>query len=420
MSAPASNRPVDVTVVGAGIVGVCCALSLLERGAKVRLLDKARPAEAASFGNAGVISPWSCVPQSMPGLWRSVPGWFLDPKGPVSIRRSYLPTLLPWAIKFLRAGRADRVAAIADAMDALNRPNVDIYRRHLAGTGQEHLLQDSWYIHVYRDPNGASLDSLAQRLRIERGAPVEIADGDALRAIEPALSRHYRSAVVIKDQARALHPGLLGKALAEKAASLGADVQCNPVHRLAPAEDGRWRLETGRGVLHASTVVVAAGPWSMQLLAPLGISLPLEFERGYHLEFRDPGIELRHSIMDAERKFATSSMTDGIRSAGTAEFAGLDAAPDFRRAAILKDHTKAMLPDINIGDISPWMGVRPSFPDSLPCISPLPGHANLFAAFGHSHYGMGMAPKTGQIVADLALGTRPNIDLSAYRADRIF
>ncbi len=418
MNAPTKQSPPDVTVIGAGIVGLCCALSLLERGAAVRVLDKAEPADAASYGNAGVISPWSCVPQSLPGLWRSIPGWLLDPLGPVSIRWRYLPRLLPWTIKFLRAGQPDRVAAIADAMAALNRPNIDLYRRHLAGTGKEPLLRDSWYIHLYRDPAGASLAGLAQRLRIERGAPLEVIDGHALREIEPALSAAYGSALVIKDQARAGHSGQLGKALAEKARSLGAEIQRNPVHRLAPAPDGRWHLETGQGTLQASTVVVAAGPWSTRLLTPLGIDLPLEYERGYHLEFRDPGVELRHSVHDTERKFVTSSMTSGIRSAGTAEFAGLDAPPDYRRAEILKDLTKQMLPGLNVEDTEPWMGVRPSFPDSLPCICALPGHANLFAAFGHSHYGMGMAPKTGQIIADLVTGTTPNIDLSPYRAER--
>ena len=418
MTERSASEATDVTIIGAGIVGICCALSLLERGVRVRVLDKQGPAEAASYGNAGVISPWSCVPQSMPGLWRSIPGWLLDPTGPVSVRWRYLPRLLPWAVKFLRAGRADKVIAIADAMDALNRPNLDLYGQHLAGTGQADLIQESWYLHAYRDGSAPTLSSLAQRLRIDRGAPVEIVDGDTLREIEPALSDVFGGGIVIRDQARAVQPGRLGKALAEKARRLGADIQRNGVRRLIPDGDGRWRLETDRGALDAPTVVVAAGPWSMQLLGPLGIRLPLEYERGYHLEFRDPGVTLSHSVMDADRKFVASSMTDGIRSAGTAEFAGLDTPPAFRRARILKSLTKQMLPGLNVEDTHEWAGTRPSFPDSLPCISRLPGHRTLFAAFGHSHYGMGMAPKTGQIVADLVTDTTPNVDIAAYRADR--
>jgi D-amino-acid dehydrogenase len=411
------ERP-EVTVVGAGIVGICCTLSLLEKGVAVRLVDRAGAAEGASSGNAGVVSPWSCVPQSLPGLWPSIPKWLLDPEGPVSIRWPYLPRVLPWAVKFLRAGRSDRIAAIAEAMDALNRPNVDLYRHHLAGTGQEGLLRDSWYIHAYRDADGADLGDIAWRLREERDAPIELVDGATLREVEPALSGDYKAAILIKDQARALAPGRIGKVLAEKAKAMGAEILREAVRRLVPGDAGSWRMETDHGAFETGKLIVAAGAWSSDLLKPLGIRLPLEPERGYHLVFRNPGVTLSHSVMDVHRKFVVSSMEMGLRSAGTAEFAGLDAAPDYRRARIFERLTKRMLPDLDTRDTEEWMGVRPSFPDSLPCIGEVPGHPNLYAAFGHSHYGFGMAPNTGRIVADLVTGGGTNIDIRPYRVGR--
>ncbi|MDH3475683.1 MAG: FAD-binding oxidoreductase [Rhodospirillales bacterium] len=411
------ERP-EVTVVGAGIVGICCTLSLLEKGVAVRLVDRAGAAEGASSGNAGVVSPWSCVPQSLPGLWPSIPKWLLDPEGPVSIRWPYLPRVLPWAAKFLRAGRSDRIAAIAEAMDALNRPNVDLYRHHLAGTGHEGLLRDSWYIHAYRDADGADLRDIAWRLRQERGAPIELVDGATLREVEPALSSDYKAAVLIKDQARALAPGRIGKVLAEKAKAMGAEILQEAVRRLVPGDAGSWRVETDHGAFETGKLIVAAGAWSSDLLKPLGVRLPLEPERGYHLVFRNPGVTLSHSVMDVHRKFVVSSMEMGLRSAGTAEFAGLDAAPDYRRARIFERLTKRMLPDLDTRDTEEWMGVRPSFPDSLPCIGEVPGHPNLYAAFGHSHYGFGMAPNTGRIVADLVTGGGTSIDIGPYRVGR--
>lgn len=407
-----------VTILGGGIVGICCALSLLERGRKVRLIDKSDPGQATSYGNAGVISPWSCVPQSVPGLWRNIPGWLVDPHGPVAVRWRYLPKVLPWTLKFLRAGRADRVTEIAAAMAALNRPNVDLYRHHLRGTGEDALVADSWYIYAHRNPDDASLDTLSWRLRLKHGAPAERVDGNTLREIEPALSPDIKAAILMKDQARARLPGRLGQVLAEKAREMGATIDRRDVSGLTPGPDGGWTIQTDEGVEHSATLVVAAGPWSRRLLQPLGIDLPLEYERGYHMEFHDPGITLTHSIMDVDRKFVTSSMENGIRSAGTAEFAGLDAEPDMRRADILNPLTKQLLPGLNTQETSRWSGVRPSFPDSLPCIGALPGFQNLFAAFGHSHYGLGMAPGTGRLVADLVTGTSPNIDVTPYRAER--
>ena len=407
-----------VTIVGAGIVGLLCGLSLLEKGARVRLVDRDAPGQGASFGNAGVISPWSCVPQSLPGLWKSVPRWLLDPEGPVAIRLAYLPQVLPWTLRFLHAGRHDRVPAIAHAMDALNRPNVGLYRHHLAGTGHEGLLRDSWYVQVHRSPAAASLKGLAWQLREAHGAPIEAVEGSHLREIEPALSEDYRAAIVIKDQARALSPGRICAVLADKIQTLGGEIRRATVHHLTPSGDRGWRLETDGGPIESERVVMAAGAWSLPLLAALGLRPPLEPERGYHLVFRDPGVTLNHSVMEVKARFVVSSMEMGLRSAGTAEFAGLMAPPDYRRARIFERLTKRMLPGLNTEDTVEWMGTRPSMPDSLPCIGEVPGHRNLFAAFGHGHYGLGMAPMTGRIVADLATGAAPTIDLAPYAPDR--
>ncbi|MEM8744578.1 MAG: FAD-dependent oxidoreductase, partial [Pseudomonadota bacterium] len=389
----------------------------LEKDKTVRLVDKNAPGQGASHGNAGVISPWSCIPQSVPGLWKRIPGWLLNPEGPIAIRPGHLPKVVPWAIKFLKAGRAEELPRISRAMAELNRPNVDIYRRHLAGTGHEDLLQDSSYLHIYRDSAPPDLQDLTWRLRAEQGAPLELLNGDELREIEPCLSPDYKAAVLIKDQARAMAPGRIGAVLADKAKSLGAKFIKAQVYELRPVDQG-WSVATDLGELTSPQVITAAGAWSMRLLTPLGVHMPLEAERGYHVLFRDPGVSLNNSVMDVESKFVSSSMEMGVRSAGTAEFAGLDAPPNYRRARMLIRQTKRLLPDLNTEDTEEWMGARPSFPDSLPCIEEIPGKPGLFAAFGHSHYGLGMAPMTGRIVADLVTRTTPNIDLSPYSSTR--
>lgn len=414
MSGPPAKGTI---IVGAGIVGICCALSLLEKGENVTIIDRDSPGQGASFGNAGVISPWSTVPQSLPGVWKSIPKWLLDPEGPVSVRPSYLSKALPWAIRFLQAGAPNKIIATSDAMAALTRSSVDLFRHHLRGTGHEGLVRDSLYLHIYRRAEKAQLSGLEWQLRRRHNTPIEVISGHQLREIEPAISPEFKAAIVIRDQARAVAPGRIGEVLAEKIQSMGGRVLRATVHSLKPV-DGCWVAETDLEALTASKLVLAAGAWSGKLLEPLGVRLPLEAERGYHLVFKNPGVSLDNSIMDVEGKFVTSSMDTGIRSAGTAEFAGLDAPPNYRRARIFKRLTQRMLPDIKTDDIEEWMGVRPSFPDSLPCIGEMPGLPGLFAAFGHSHYGLMMAPATGRIVADLATSTPPNVNLAPYRSDR--
>ena len=408
----------DVTVLGAGIVGICSALSMAERGLKVRLIDRDDPGQATSFGNAGIISPWSVVPQSMPGLWKKVPGWLLDPLGPVTVKPSYLPRMAPWGLRFLYEGRASRVDAVADAMDLLNRDCVDLFRLHLTGTGHEDLIRNSYYVHAFRDDNAADTNSVDYRMRRDRGAEIERIGTSELRQLEPALTPDFKAAILIKGQARALSPGRIGAVLADKLRAMGGEILRQSVRAILPQEGGGWRYVTDQGEENTPQLVLAMGVWSAELLKPLGIHIPMESERGYHVSFSDPGVELNHSVMDMDMKFVASSMEEGLRVAGTAEFAGLDAPINQKRLDGLVQLARGLLPDLRAGEFTTWSGQRPSLPDSLPCIGEIDGFPNLIAAFGHSHYGLMMAPKTGRIVADLVSGAPSNTDLSPFAATR--
>jgi D-amino-acid dehydrogenase len=236
--------------------------------------------------------------------------------------------------------------------------------------------------------------------------------------VEPELSPEIQSAMVVKQQGRTVNPGRLGKVLAAKAEAQGARFLRGRVARIAPQADGGYRIETDQGSHATTTVVLAAGAWSARLLAALGVRVPLEAERGYHLVFKDPGLSLTHSIMDTERKFVISSMEMGVRSAGTAEFSGLDAAPNYRRANVFKGLSKKLLPNLNTDSPEAWMGIRPATPDSVPFIGPVPGHHNIYAAFGHGHLGLTGAPMTGRMVAALVANEPLNVNMEPYRLDR--
>jgi len=408
----------QVTIIGAGIIGICCALSLQERGIPVRLVDRGEPGQETSFGNAGVVSPWSIIPQAVPGIWKKLPQMLLDPKSALSVRLAFWPKMIPWGLRFLGNSGEKTVREVADAMELLCRPSIDLYRRHLRGTGHEDLIADSYYVHAFRHPDQASLDELGYLIRQEKGGALERIEGAELRHLEPALSEDFKAAIVIKDQARVTSPGRLGAILAEKARAQGAQIVRTEITRLTRAEDGSWQLATPQETLRAGRVILAAGVWSADLLKPLGLPVPLVAERGYHVEFPSTSAVLNNSVMDVDAKVVASSMQGGLRVAGTAEFGSVDAPADPRKEQILTDQAKAMVPDLDTGGARFWMGRRPSFPDSLPAIGPLKGRDGLYAAFGHSHYGLMMAPKTGELVADFVSGRSPNIDLAAFSPAR--
>ncbi len=407
----------DVTILGAGIVGICCALSLAERGVRVRLIDKGEPGQETSYGNAGVISPWSVIPQSMPGTWKTVPKLMFGTFRPLSVRAGFWPRMIPWGFRFLRNGSERKLREVSDAMEILCGPSVELYRRHLQGTGHEYLLRDSSYVHAFRTEDKLSLDALDYRIRREKGAPMELVGADALRQIEPALSHDFKAAVLLHDQARALAPGRIATVLLEKAQKLGAEVLRTRVRGLRPAPDG-WVIDCENGPVSARRVIVAMGAWSADLLRPLGLNLPLVAERGYHVQCENPGITLNNSVTDVDAKFVASSMEGGVRIAGQAEFGDVDAPPDDRKNRRLLTQAKAMLPDLNTDSPRFWMGRRPSFPDNLPVLGQLDGHDGLFGCFGHSHYGLMMAPKSGEVLADQILGTRQNLNTDAFLATR--
>ncbi|MEM9270074.1 MAG: FAD-binding oxidoreductase, partial [Pseudomonadota bacterium] len=259
---------------------------------------------------------------------------------------------------------------------------------------------------------------LDYQIRKEMGADLELVGKDRLHEIEPALSSEFNAAVLVKGQARMRSPGRLGQVLAQKAKRLGAVFKRTKAHRIERLAPEGWKVHCDDGPLQTHRVVLAFGAWSPDLLAGLGISVPLLAERGYHVEFAEPGIEIHNSVMDVDAKVVASSMEGGVRIAGQAEFAPVDAPPTKRREQQLVKVARAAFPDLRTEERRFWMGRRPSFPDSLPAIGAVPNQPGLFANFGHSHYGLMMAPKSGEVLASLLCNEHQNVDLGAYALDR--
>jgi D-amino-acid dehydrogenase len=407
-----------VTVIGAGNIGTCCAIYLQRLGLKVTLIDRVAPGESCSSGSAGVLSSWSCTPDSVPGIASSVPGWLLDPEGPLAIRWRYLPRVMPWLLKFMRAGRADRIPAISDAMFALNNPTVELYKDLARAAGVTELIRDSSYLYVYRKPDAFNPEGLSWRLRREHGARMDFLGDGEVQEVEPEISPAYHSAVVVHNQGHTINPARLVQSLAEHFEQQGGRILRGEVKHLTGSPGGPVTMNTTIGELASDFVVIAAGAWSHRLTAQLGCMVPLETERGYQMTFANPGVSLNHTVMEARRKFVATAMEMGVRCAGTAEFAGLEAPPNPRRASVLAKLGKELLPNLNTVEATNWMGHRPVLPDSLPAVGPLPGHPNVLAAFGHGHTGLTAAPMTGRIIAGLIAGMPLSVDVTPYRPDR--
>jgi D-amino-acid dehydrogenase len=411
------SEPRQIAVIGAGIVGIACASYLQRDGHRVTVIDPLPPGEACSFGNAGAISTGSCVPMAGPGLLSQIPGWLVDPLGPLSLRWSYLPFALPWLLRFLRAGRADRVEAQSKAMRALFGGGYEAYQPLLKSAGAEDMFRRNGYVYVYETDEAYAKDARAWRIRRERGVPMAELGPDEIKQLEPSLAPIFKRGVLLTEHGHCVNPQRLVKVLAEQFVRDGGAIRQARVTDIATRPGGAT-LATDHGPLEAERVVIAAGAWSHQLAAKLGSRIPLETQRGYHATIADPGVAPRLPVMSGEGKFLATPMEMGLRLAGTVEFAGLEAPPDYRRAHGLIAQAKRMFPRLDGAKVSVWMGHRPCLPDSLPVIDRAPQAPNAYFAFGHGHLGLTGAAVTGQLIADLVAGRRPPIEMAPYRADR--
>ena len=415
-----SGRKGRVTVIGAGIIGVCSANYLLREGFEVEVIDPIVPGspDQCSYGNAGGICPGSCIPNAMPGVARQIPRWLADPEGPIGLRLLHLPHALPWLVRFLMAGRRARVVEIADAMRALHRLTFEAYEPLLKAAGCENLIQRRGQLFVYEDPKGPEKSGFSIALRRERGVQVDVLSRDELRQLEPALGPQFHRGVFLPEQGQCANPGRLVAQLAEHAARQGARFIRAKALGFTPGPSGPIAVKTDSGDHPVQQIVIAAGAFSGSLAAQLGTRVPLESERGYHVMVNSADSKLRIQTISAERKFVAAPMQDGLRLSGVVEFAGLKARPDMRRADILLKQGRQMFPGLDTSAVKTWMGHRPGTPDSIPVIERSPLHSNVILAFGHGHQGMIGGAVTGRIVAALAAGRPPPIDLFPYRSDR--
>lgn len=413
-----AGAPPAVTVIGAGIIGIVAARQLQQRGHAVTLIDRDAPAQACSSGNAGILAAYGVAPLSLPGILGKVPGILMDPLGPLSIRRQYLFNIAPWLWRFWRASRPNRVEKIAAALAGLLGNTVADYQALTRGVKAEALIKSAPILCVYADEQAYQKDSFVWALRQRHGVRWRMLHGAELHDAEPALASGYQYAAAFENCGYTLNPQRLAKSLFDDFIRHGGAYLHADVRNVVMTDHGPSHLQTSVGDHPVQKLVIACGAWSGQLARRLGEPVPLEAERGYHVTLSGfEGQAPRHPIMSPSQKVIATPMEMGLRIAGMVEFGGF-LPPDYRRSAILRSHLSSLFPGISAGEVAPWMGHRPSLPDSLPVIGPSSRHPSVFYAFGHHHVGLTAAPMTGRLIAELVSGTQPSLDLSVFRIDR--
>ena len=405
-------------VIGAGIVGTCCALYLQREGLAVTLIDRDGPGEAASFGNAGALGLASVPPLGMPDtLWKA-PKMLLDPMHPLVVRWGHLPKALPWFVQFIKSSQRSQAEAIADVRADLLGRVYDAYGLLLGDAGAKGLVHNSGLLMLFESERSRSDVEYGLNMRRRRGVKIEELSGDEAREMEPALGPLIERGVFFPEVSQVVNPLRLTQTFAQHFQARGGTLRRETVKGFDMGPDGPKGVVTDVGRYDADLMVLAAGVWSKYLARQLGSRVLLEAERGYHTVLPRPGVDIRVPLVSEDRHVTFGPMEDGLRLTSMAEFADIDAPPDYARAERIFAAARELIPGLDAEGATQWVGSRPSTPDSLPVIGPSPRFANVFFAFGHGHLGLTLAALTGRIVADLIQERRPNIDLGPLSPNR--
>jgi D-amino-acid dehydrogenase len=413
----------DAIVLGAGIVGTSTALQLARRGLGVALVDRRPPGEETSYGNAGIIEGNTVFPPAFPSSLSRLVRIALQRAPEASYHLRHLPQAAPWLAAFFAASRPQRLVETAHIMRPLFAGALPEHEALMADAGAGGYLRRDGWLKLYR--SDAAFAALGRELELaaEFGIACRPLDPDGARALEPHLAPVFRHAVYWPGAASVSNPLAVTKAYAARLSRRGGVILTGNARSLHRA-DGRWRIETAEGPLDAPEVVLALGPFAPELLAPLGIRLPLGIKRGYHLHFRAKGnAALTRPVVDIENGYCLASMEQGIRLTTGVEFAARTARPTPVQFDRLLPDARALFALADPVEATPWMGCRPCFADSRPVIGRAPGHdsgrtAGLWLAYGHGHWGLTLGAVTGRLLADMITGATPFCDPAPYSAER--
>jgi len=358
----------SIIVLGAGSIGVATATHLLQRGWDVTMVDRAAPATETSYGNAGVINAASFVPLNNPGLHSSLAKYLRNNTPNLRYNLPYILKNLPWALQFLQNSKTHAAIKNCNALHQLTTPGLDEHKAMMQRTGNMHRLSEKGWLKVFREGPGYDETSFEGQQYAERGIDIQRLTPDQIHELEPSLKRIYSAGYLITGAAGINNPNALITEYAEQFVADGGKLLRESVKSISFKDNLAYCHLDNSEVLTADQMVVAAGPWSGDILATAGYVVPMRFERGYHAHYH-PAV---HEAIDI-----TERTDDPI-----------------------------------------WCGSRPTFPDSLPVIGAAPAQPGLWVAFGHHHIGIMTGPITGKVLAEQISNEPSSIDMKPFSPDR--
>lgn len=410
----------DVLIVGAGVVGLACAWSLLRAGRQVTLVDAGPVGAAASHGNCGTITPSHAAPLPMPGMPTQVLRWMLRKDAPFYLKPRWDPALLGWMLRALRrCNRQDFERTAAIRAELLNASR-DLLAQWVRRDCLDCQFEQVGTLYAFLDAGEFAGYRWHQDLLQRLGIDCQQVRGDALRTLAPALNDRVVGGYLHPGDAH-LRPDRYVAELARCVRAAGGRIVENtPARSLSRTGDRVTgiELEDGRR-WSAEAVLLAAGSWSPTLARPLGLRLPVQPGKGYSITYDRPALAPSIPLVLKERSVCVTAWPSGYRLGSTMEFAGYDSSLNSVRLAALKRAAHEYLREPE-GPVvrEEWYGWRPMTPDDLPIIGPVGRHPGLWLATGHGMLGVTLSAVTGELIAAQMTGRVPPWNARPLSPDR--
>ena len=406
-----------IAIVGAGIVGISSGIYLAKRGCDVTLIDKDFKGKPASYGNASWLSSPSITPVLMPGIVKKIPKLLFSKDGPLFLRFPGFIKIIPFLLKYLTYANKNKVEHISKNLAYLLKDSVNEHKQLAEGTNATKWIEDSPFLFIYKNKNDFINDEYTWSLRKKHGFKLIEVEQEELRFLVPGLSSEYKFAIKIDNLGYISNSQNYLDDLLDGFKSLGGKLIQDEVLDISEKEDLVQVVGREKSVL-VEDIIISSGVYSDKFAKKFGVKVPIQSERGYHLELHETDIKLKYPIMNGYLKLAITPRPTGIRFAGLVEFGSLNSNPNPKAFELLMRNANSMFPGIKFKTKQEWSGHRPSTVDSLPIIGSSSVNKKIHFGYGHHHIGLTGGPKTGKILSKTILRDNEKLDIESFNPSR--
>ncbi len=407
----------SVAVIGAGIVGVSCALWLQRKGYSVTLIDGCTPGSGTSSGNACTIANYACIPVNDPNIVFQLPYYLFNQESPLRLDPLYALTHMRWMFQFLKHCKKSRVDKIVRSLALLLEGVDEGLDPLIKETGTQDLFLKNGCLYLYETLEGFEKSKDKNETRAKQGVSFRTVDTADIKALEPGISKLFAKGLFYENARQVVNPLTLVTRYFDHFCKSGGEYLAQNALNLKLHSDKVLINLSNQQTVSTRKVVICSGAFSKSISGAGIKKLPLDTERGYHIQYNNLQNKLNRPVAWGDAGFYATPMDQGLRFAGTVELAGLKPKKSKHNIDYLIRKSKEMF-DLPTEPNSDWLGYRPTMPDALPVIGVSDHSDAIYFAFGHQHIGLTLAGITGKLISELLTDEKPSIDLFDFRADR--